>query len=79
MMTDVQSGQHYYYQRKHVLRSIHRNNKRVRNAGHVEQSKMRKEFRRTHLPIFSFFWGDGVTDVVAVFLFNLELGTNSKS
>ena len=30
--------------RKHVLRSIQRNNKRVRNAVHVEHGKMRKEF-----------------------------------
>ena len=72
-MTDVkiQEGCKGQIIRKHVLRSIQRNNKRVRNAVHVVFSrKMRKEFARaplkcTHLLFFYFFWGDGVTDVLA--------------
>ena len=53
--------------RKHVLRSIQRNNKRVRNAKHVEKdTKLCKEFDSTFSLFFFKKCNGGVTDVVVL-------------
>ena len=59
--------------RKHVLRSIQRNNKRVRNAVHVEHGKMRKEF--IWLTLLLLCWSVAIVRSVSKTTIIWKLGT----